>query len=116
MISKANRFHGHNSLSLVYRKGQTVSLNQVSLKYLPIRPDKPYRLAVVVSRKVDKSAVVRNRIRRRVYESMRLKYPSFKQNVDIVISVHNKQLADMKPAELDEIISQLLIKAALIDQ
>ena len=115
MISKANRFHGHNSLSTVYRKGQTVSLSQVSLKCLNIRPDKPHRLAIVVSRKVDKSAVTRNRIRRRIYEVMRSKYPSLKQNVDIVISVHNKQLATMPASELNELIDQMLIKAALID-
>lgn len=116
MIAKTHRFHGHNSLNLIYRKGQSVSLNQVSLKYLPIKADKAYRLAVVVSRKVDKSAVVRNRIRRRVYEAMRRLYPSFNQNVDIVISVHNKHLADMKGSEVDELISQLLKKASLINQ
>lgn len=116
MISQANRFHGHNSLNLIYRKGQTVSIYQVSLKYLPIKPDKSYRLAVVVSRKVDKSAVVRNRIRRRVYEAMRQKQPQLNQNVDMVITVHNRQLADMKSSELEELIEQLLLKASLIDQ
>lgn len=115
MIPKINRFHGHNSLSTVYRKGQTVSLNQVSIKFLPIKPDKPYRVSVVISRKVDKSAVVRNRIRRRVYELTRLKKPNINQNVDMVISVHSNDLATMKAVELDELIDQLLKKAGLIN-
>ena len=116
MISKVNRFHGHNSLSSVYRKGQTSSLSNISLKSLSIRPDKPHRLAIVVSRKVDKSAVVRNRIRRRIYEALRNKYPKFTQNVDIVITVHDNALATMKAQDLDELIDQLLIKASLIDR
>ncbi|MHB1864861.1 MAG: ribonuclease P protein component [Candidatus Saccharimonadales bacterium] len=115
MISQIHRFHGHNSLSLVYRKGQTVSANQVSLKYLKAKPDKPYRLAVVVGRKVDKSAVVRNKIRRRIYELMREIYPQLNENVDIVITVHNKLVADMKRSELDELITHLLIKSSLIN-
>ncbi|MEI9913701.1 MAG: ribonuclease P protein component [Candidatus Saccharibacteria bacterium] len=115
MIAQANRFHGHNSLSMVYRKGQTVSLGLASLKHLPIRTGKKYRLAVVVSRKVDKSAVVRNRIRRRVYEAMREKYPKFNKNVDIVITIHNNQLATMKSSEFNDLIDQLLIKSSLIN-
>jgi ribonuclease P protein component len=115
MISKVNRFHGHNSLSTVYRRGQTVSVAQASLKYLSIKPDKPHRLAIVVSRKVDKSAVVRNRIRRRIYEAMRNKYPKLNQNVDIVITVHKNQIATMPASELGELIDQMLTKSGLIE-
>ncbi len=116
MIAKANRFHGHNSLSLVYKKGQTFSIGQASLKSLPKKNEKPYRLAVVVSKKVDKSAVVRNRIRRRVYEAFRNKHANFSQNADIVLTVHSNQLALMKAQELDDLINQLLIKSTLISQ
>lgn len=116
MITKANRFHGHNSLSLVYRKGQTFSVAQASLRYFPKKNDKPYRLAIVVSRKVDKSAVVRNRIRRRLYEAFRARSKDFNQNADIVLTVHSAQIATMKNLELDELVSHLLIKSSLIDQ
>lgn len=114
MITQSNRFHGLNSLSGVYRKGQTVSLPFISLKYLTAKGSKPYRLAVVVSRKVDKSAVVRNRIRRRIYELIRIKSTDFILNVDMVISVHSKDVASMKASDLNELIKQLLLKAALI--
>jgi ribonuclease P protein component len=116
MISKINRFHGHNSLSLVYRKGKTVSVPQASLKSLPVKTDRPYRLAVVVSRKVDKSAVVRNKIRRRVYETIRNKHPSFKENRDIVITIHSKQIESMNNSNLNEILGLLLKKSEIIDQ
>ena len=115
MIARLNRFHGHGSLSPLYRRGQSVSLSLVSLKHLPVRTDKPGRLAVVVSRKVDKSAVVRNRIRRRIYEDIRVKSPKLTQGVDLVITVHNQQVAGMKATELSEIIYELLIKASLLE-
>ena len=116
MIKKANRFHGHSSLSLVYRKGQTFSVPQASLKFVPKKNEKPYRLAVVVSRKVDKSAVVRNRIRRRIYELFRDKQPRFTQNVDIIFTVHSNTLATMKSKDLDNLVNQLLVKSTLFNQ
>lgn len=114
MIPKTNRFHGHNSLSPVYRRGQTVSVPKLSLKYLVIKSDKNKRLAVVVSRKVDKSAVVRNRIRRRIYAVIKERYPKLKQNTDMIISVYNNDLATMKSSELNDLIDQLLKKAELL--
>ena len=114
MIPKTQRFHGHTSLNLVYKKGHTVSLNQVSLKSIPARQDKNFRLAVVVSRKVDKSAVVRNRIRRRVYEIMRNYFPKINKKVDIIITIHDKHIATMKSVELEELFRELLSKAGLI--
>ena len=72
MISVRHRFHGYGSLRTVYQRGQTVRGPAITLKYRYRGPQRqPYRVAVVVSRKVHKSAVVRNRIRRRLYEIVR---------------------------------------------
>jgi ribonuclease P protein component len=114
MISKLNRFHGHNSLNAVYQRGEAVSLSQVSLKSLPARNGKGFRIAVVVSRKVSKSAVVRNRIRRRVYEIMRRHMPLVSSSNDIVINVYNEQLATMTAKDIEDILTGLLLKARLL--
>ena len=114
MVPKINRFHGHNSLNPVYRRGQSVSVSKISLKYLIIKSDKKSRLAVVVSRKVDKSAVVRNRIRRRIYATTRERYPDFKQNADMILTIHNNGIATMKSGELNDLIDQLLKKTELL--
>lgn len=45
------------------------------------------RVAIVVSTKVDKRAVVRNRLRRRAYEEIRRHSTDMKQGVDIIIRV-----------------------------
>jgi ribonuclease P protein component len=60
MISRAHRFHGYNSLNFVYRNGQTVRGPLFAIKYTINPKRKSYRAAVVVSKKVNKSAVARN--------------------------------------------------------
>lgn len=115
MISKINRFHGHNSLNAVYKHGRAVSGTNLSVKYLASRPNRRCRVAVVVSRKVNKSAVVRNRIRRRIYENMRKYMELTARPYDIVINVYSDQLATMPADELQEMLLGLLEKADLID-
>ena len=110
MISRLHRFHGHNSLSFVYRQGQTVRGPQLLLKFAPNTRRKTYRVAVVVSRKVDKSAVVRNRIRRRVYEAVRLREDSIQKPYDLVFTALDEQLADIDAKELQNLVNDLLKK------
>lgn len=112
MISVAHRFHGYNSLRNVYKRGQNVRGPLVSLKFAHRGPDRPYRVAVVVSRKVSKSAVVRNRIRRRIYEIVRHRETDISPGTDLVFTVFDEKLAEMAVAELQTTIGGLLQKAA----
>ena len=109
MISHLFRFHGYNALLPVYRRGVAVRGSLLSLKYLPRKPGSPYRAAVVVSKKVHKSAVVRNRIRRRVFELVRRQQASLPA-VDIVITVFSDQVAQLPSAQLQDQVNGLLAK------
>lgn len=111
MFAKAHRFHGYGSLKAVYGRGKTVRGTAISLKYSNRDASKPYRVAVVVSRKVSKSAVVRNRIRRRVYDQIRQMAPAFPDGFDLVFTVYSDQLATMESAKLAQSIQELLKKA-----
>jgi len=115
MLRRTNRFHGYNSLSFVYRKGSTVRVEDMSLRYHINSKRTTYRAAVVVGRKVHKSAVVRNRIRRRVFEQLRLQLQTLDQAYDIVVTVHTDKVATMPATELAEHISQLLRQASIIN-
>ncbi len=84
----------------------------MTLKYVDRPADKPYRAAVVVSRKVHKSAVTRNRIRRRLYEIIRLADPQLTGNRDLVLTVFSDRVAEMEAAELRALVEDLLNKAA----
>jgi len=113
MITVAHRFHGYGSLRGVYQRGQNVRGSQVSLKFGQRGPGRPYRVAVVVSRKVSKSAVTRNRIRRRIYEIIRLADAGITPGTDLVFTVFDKQVAGLPSTKLQAIINELLQKAAL---
>lgn len=60
-----------------------------------------YRAAVVVSRKVSKSAVTRNRMRRRLYAALQRLSGDFTGPNDIVITVFSDTVSQMPAAELN---------------
>jgi ribonuclease P protein component len=113
MLSRAYRFHGHGSLRYVYTRGQAVRSNLGILKYAPNSRRKNWRAAVVVSRKVHKSAVVRNRIRRRLYEVIRTSIPADAPAIDMVYIVYSAQIADMPANQLAQTVRSQLTKARL---
>jgi ribonuclease P protein component len=113
MIGVAHRFHGYNSLRGVYQRGQNIRGPLVSLKFGPRGPGRPYRVAVVVSRKVSKSAVVRNRIRRRIYEIVRQAGADITPATDLVFTVFDEQVAGLEAPKLQAMVGELLEKAAL---
>jgi ribonuclease P protein component len=113
MISQVHRFHGHGSLRYVYQNGKVVRGPLCSLKYIRNEKRKNWRLAVVVSKKVHKSAVKRNRIRRRLYEAMRLEAKDI-DAYDIVITVFNEQLAEIPATEITKLIKSQLRQAGII--
>lgn len=92
MIPRANRFHGYGSLRQVYQSGTTVRGPLFAVKALANPRRLGYRTAVVVSRKVEKSAVTRNRMRRRLYEAVRLLEDGITEPYDIVLTVFSSDL------------------------
>ncbi|MBA3757264.1 ribonuclease P protein component [Candidatus Saccharibacteria bacterium] len=114
MISREHRFHGYGSLRYVYRNGVTVRGPLFSLKAAPNPKRKGYRLAVVVSRKVHKSAVARNRLRRRLYEAVRALEDSIVHPYDIVITVFQDSLVDEPPISLSKQVKRQLTQAGVL--
>jgi ribonuclease P protein component len=110
MFSRRHRFHGYNSLRTVYQHGKSVRGPLLSLKFAQREAGRPYRVAVVVSRKVHKSAVIRNRIRRRVYEGVRRSDSQIGGGTDLVFTVFSDQAAELPAAKLQKIIDDLLTK------
>jgi ribonuclease P protein component len=108
MIGRKHRFHGYGSLRRVYQRGKTARTPYVNLRYAARDTHKPYRVAVVVSRKVSKSAVVRNRIRRRIYEAVRRTDETIAPGVDLVFTVFDDRIAAMETPALQKIVEDLL--------
>lgn len=114
MISRLNRFHGLGSLRFVYRTGKTVRVPWCAIKYGRNQRIKSFRVAVVVSKKVSKSAVVRNRIRRRVYEVVRMHEAHITEPYDVVITVFSDQAAEMPVDQMRRDIARLLKQSGIV--
>ncbi len=108
MLSFNHRFHGHNSLRYVYKHGDAHRSRLVTLKYSRNPRRGHSRVAVVISKKVLKSAVGRNRVRRRIYEIIRHRLAGVASPTDIVLLVFSSEVATMPHTELESTIDQLL--------
>lgn len=113
MIPFANRFHGHNSLRFVYKNGRAVRSRHATIKITSNPHRKNTRIAVVVSKKVLKSSVGRNRVRRRIYEYVRQQLPNIQGVHDIVIVVSSAELFSMPSTEFSAQFDDLLSQANL---
>jgi ribonuclease P protein component len=114
MISSHHRFHGYRSLGFVYRRGATVRNQHMAIKFVRNQQRTMHRVAVIVSRKVHKSAVSRNRIRRRLYEIVRANEHAITEPYDIVLTVFSDQLSGTSPAKLTSMVVGLLTKAGIV--
>jgi len=108
MISRRNRFHGYNSLRYVYRHGKVSRGSMFAVKAAYNDKRHHYRAAVVVARKVDKSAVARNRMRRRLYELIRELDDRIQGPYDIAITVFQNSLLETTHGQLKtQLVKQL---------
>jgi ribonuclease P protein component len=86
----------------------------LSLRVVRNARQSTWRAAVVVSRKVSKSAVVRNRIRRRVFEIVRSHAGRIDGNYDLVFNVYAEGIATQGSDDLQQTILDQLERAAVL--
>lgn len=107
MLSQKYRFHSRGGVNHTYQKGKTLRAQSLTLIHAPNK--RGYRrFAVVVSKKVLKSAVGRNRIRRRMYEAIRLEQPNLLPPTDYVFIVHNQNYTNIPFSEIRSSVHNLL--------
>ena len=98
MLSKTHRLKASKDIQRVSRQGRWSAGSNLTVRTLPNRLP-TIRAGVIVSKKVDKRAVVRNRARRRVQEQLSLILPNLIIGSDILIYIR-KDLVDLKPEQL----------------
>ena len=110
MLNKKYRFHSRGGVRYVYQKGKTIRKPKMSLVF--VENTRGFtRLAVVVSKKVEKSAVGRNRIRRRIYEALRLNMADIPKKTDYIFIVYSKDLMKMPFGEIEKMLGELVAEA-----
>ena len=107
MLNKKYRFHSRGGVKYVYQHGKTVRGAQMSLVFAENTRGFT-RIAVVVSKKVARLAVDRNRIRRRVYEAVRLNFDLIPKKMDYVFVVYSKKVMYIPFTELEKVLGELV--------
>jgi ribonuclease P protein component len=135
-LPKQHRLKRRNDFSQVYQKGNRFKTEYLTLRVLRrnrilILPNKqllvstsatvepggqnvPTRIGTSISLKVDKRAVVRNRIRRQIQAAFRQLLPRIAPNFDLLVVVHPTAVQCDYLQFLQE-LEQLLIKAEVFD-
>ncbi|QQS21806.1 ribonuclease P protein component [Candidatus Saccharibacteria bacterium] len=114
MIAKHLRFHGYGSLRYLYKNADAARSHYFIVKAIANPHRKSSRLAVVVSKKVHKSAFGRNRIRRRLYEVLRQELPSITTAHDIAVIVTSAEVLSAEHKELVTVLHELLQRSRVI--
>ncbi|MDP3981973.1 MAG: ribonuclease P protein component [bacterium] len=86
MLNKQHRLRKEKDIQAVFSKGRGVRRGAVLIKFLQ-KGKGELRTGIVVSKKVFKSAVSRNRIRRVISEFLRVNLPSISKSGDALIIV-----------------------------
>ncbi|MDQ3158515.1 MAG: ribonuclease P protein component [bacterium] len=113
MILKKNRFVGPFALKKFLPRANNLKTSKFALKYQASnRSD--WRAGVIVSKKVNKSAVVRNRIRRRFFEILRKNSDKFTSPHDLAFIVFTDETATMDASKLEALITDSLKNAKIM--
>jgi ribonuclease P protein component len=113
MLAAPNRLRKTSEIARVYKRGVYGGAEGLlSIKATANgRPET--RVVVVVAKKIDKRAVVRNRIRRRLSDALRQQWTTVPSGYDIVVSVHS-DLSQTPFDRLGALLLQALQRARLI--
>ena len=86
MITRENYLRSKKDFNNVFKKGKTIAGKLVFLKITKNNLD-INRFAFIISSKISKKAVIRNKIRRRLREIIRNDFNNIKTGFDIIIIV-----------------------------
>ncbi len=109
-LAKKWKIPGRYRIQRVFEKGGRVPGKIFSLRYYPNRAGP--RFAVISPVKLKIGPVKRNRLRRRLFEAIRISGVDFHKGkqYDIVVVSHNGVIADMPPEELSHEFLKLYLR------
>jgi ribonuclease P protein component len=114
MLTSANRFHGGRDIQHAYKQAKMYRSRYFGVRVLEKNND-TFRAVVVVSKKISKSAVTRNRIRRRLYELLRTHRDATRKS-HVIVNVYDASLAIMPTEAVQAEFLRILSKAGLLAQ
>jgi ribonuclease P protein component len=114
MLSSKNRLKKKKDFEAVFKKGETIRGGMFFLKILNTL-NKDSRIGFVVSKKISKKAVERNKIKRRLREALRHTIPLLGNSFDIIcVALPNIRTNTFK--EIGKEIEEALKRKKLINK
>lgn len=114
MLDKENRLKKQKDFELVLKEKEAFLGKFLILKKTKNNL-KQSRIGFVISKKVSKKAVVRNKIKRRIREIVRINLKRIKKGYDIIFFA-KKSIVEKDYQEIEKEVEYLFIKAGLILQ
>ena len=112
MLLKKNRLNKKKDFENIFKKGKSFKEDFLILKFVP-NYSNLIRFGFIVSQKISKKASLRNKIKRRIAESIRLKIGKLKKRLDgILLALPGIGKKDFW--EIDETIKELFKKAKVL--
>ena len=112
MLPLKNRLKKGKDFQCVFDRGKLINSDLISVRFLTNRTDDK-RVGFIVSKKVSKMAVLRNKIKRMLREIIRANMVRIKEGFDIIITAKSK-ISKVQPEEVDEDLKGLLKRSNLI--
>lgn len=112
MLPKKNRLTKNKEFENVFKNGDTFFTKILGIKYIKNGLEIT-RFGIIISHKISKKAVVRNKIKRRIREILRLNFEKIKKGYDVVILTRTG-ISDCEYDELEKNIEYALRKARLL--
>lgn len=112
MIAKKFRLHKKRDFDEFAKSSSKFYSNNFVLRFVKNHKDISC-FAVVISKKISAKAVIRNKVRRRIYEVIRLNIDKIKKGYNIIIFV-KKGILDLDYNDIEKELLYVLKKAELI--
>jgi len=113
MLPREYKLKKDNDFKKVFEKGKFYRDGFIKIRFLK-NDLEITRFGIVISSKISKKAVFRNRIRRCLEEIIRLRLDQIKSGFDIVV-LFEPEVVDKKYKQIEEAFANLVEKAKLIN-
>ncbi|HUC20207.1 MAG TPA: ribonuclease P protein component [Candidatus Polarisedimenticolaceae bacterium] len=112
MLASPNRLKQPRAIARVFKRGRQGTSGPIGVK-AALNGTATSRAVVVVSKKVSKRAVVRNRIRRRIIAMIGERWATVAPGYDIVVTVHSN-IAETPASELIKHLDMAIQRTKMI--
>lgn len=113
MLPKQNRLKKKKDFEKVFKEGQGFKEDFLFLKFAKNNLKKS-RFGFIVSKKFSKKATLRNKIKRKLREIIKMKLAKIKEGFDIILVI-NPGLEQKDFWEMEEAVNRILAKAKVLE-